>query len=47
MIEISFHLYEINVENFIFIPVLLDQVNNDILVYSQNPIYDKWNLKKI
>ena len=36
---------EINVENFIFIPVLLDQVNNDILVYSQNPIYDKWNLK--
>ena len=36
---------EINVENFIFIPVLLDQVNNDILVYSQNPIYDKWNFK--
>ena len=25
--------------------MLLDQVNNDILVYSQNPIYDKWNLK--
>ena len=37
---------EINVENFIFIPVLLDQANNDILVYSQNPIYDKWNFKK-
>ena len=36
---------EINLENFIFIPVLLDQVNNDILVYSQNPIYDKWNFK--
>ncbi len=36
---------EINVEDFIFIPVLLDQVNNDILVYSKNPIYDKWNSK--
>ena len=37
---------EINVENFIFIPVLLDQINNDILVYSKNPIYDTWNSKE-
>ncbi len=29
-------------ENFLFIPVLLDQLNNDILVYSNNPFYDNW-----
>ncbi len=37
---------EINVEKFIFIPVLLDQINNDILVYSKNPIYSMWNSKE-
>ena len=30
-------------ENFLFIPILLDQSNNDILVYSNNPFYDSWN----
>ncbi len=34
---------EIKEEKFLFIPILLDQVNNDILVYSNNKIYDKWN----
>ena len=33
---------EIKEENFLFIPILLDQSNNDILVYSENPLYDKW-----
>ena len=29
-------------ENFLFIPILLDQSNNDILVYSNNPFYKSW-----
>ena len=33
---------EIKEENFIFIPVLLDQTSNDISVFSKNPIYDRW-----
>ena len=33
---------EIKVENFLFIPILLDQTSNDILVFSKNPLYDKW-----
>ena len=32
-------------ENFLFIPILLDQSNNDILVYSNNPFYDSWNIE--
>ncbi len=34
---------EIKEENFLFIPILLDQTNNDILVYSNNIFYDKWD----
>ena len=34
---------EIKEEKFLFIPILLDQVNNDILIYSNNEIYNKWN----
>jgi len=34
---------ELKDENFLFFPIILDQVNNDILVYSNNPFYDKWN----
>ena len=34
---------EIKEEKFLFIPILLDQVNNDVLVYSNNKIYNKWN----
>ncbi len=33
---------EIKEENFLFIPVILDQSNNDILLYSNNIIYDEW-----
>ncbi len=32
-------------ENFLFIPVLLDQSNNDILVYSDNPFYNNWKIQ--
>ncbi len=35
---------EIKEENFLFIPILLDQSNDDIKVYSNNPIYNNWNL---
>ena len=31
---------EIKEEKFLFIPILLDQVNNDVLVYSNNKIYN-------
>src|SRR5210317_2487141 len=34
---------EIKEENFLFFPIILDQVNNDILVYSNNLLYEKWN----
>lgn len=34
---------EIKEENFLFIPILLDQVKDDILIYSNNEIYNKWN----
>tara|TARA_B100001057_G_scaffold297061_1_gene297348 strand:+ start:2080 stop:3141 length:1062 start_codon:yes stop_codon:yes gene_type:complete len=34
---------QIKEENFLFIPILLDQSNNDILVYSKNPFYNNWN----
>jgi hypothetical protein len=34
---------DIKEENFLFFPIILDQVNNDILVYSNNLLYDKWN----
>ncbi len=36
---------QIKEENFLFIPILLDQSNNDILVYSNNPFYDSWKEK--
>ena len=33
---------QIKDENFLFIPILLDQSKNDILVYSSNPFYNSW-----
>ena len=33
---------QIKEENFLFIPILLDQSKNDILVYSKNPLYENW-----
>ena len=34
---------EIKEEDFLFFPILLDQENDDILIYSNNPFYDNWN----
>ena len=34
---------EIKEEDFLFFPILLDQANNDILIYSNNSFYDDWN----
>ena len=31
-------------EKFLLIPILLDQSNNNILIYSDNPFYDSWKL---
>ena len=28
---------------FLFIPILIDQNNNDVLIFSNNPIYENWN----
>ena len=36
---------EIKEEKFLFIPIFLDQANNDILIFSNNPIYDRWKSK--
>ncbi len=33
---------QIKEENFLFIPIILDQSKNDILVYSKNPFYENW-----
>ncbi|MGL3827099.1 hypothetical protein [Candidatus Pelagibacter communis] len=34
---------EIKEENFLFFPILLEQANDDILIYSNNSFYDNWN----
>jgi hypothetical protein len=31
---------------FLFIPIIIDQKNNDVLVFSNNPIYQNWNKVK-
>jgi hypothetical protein len=33
---------QINEEKFLFIPVIIDQSNTDLLVFSNNPIYISW-----
>ena len=30
-------------EKFLFLPVFIDQFDNSLLVYSNNPIYENWN----
>ena len=30
-------------ENFLFIPIILNQEKNDLLIFSNNPIYNYWN----
>jgi hypothetical protein len=34
---------QINEEKFLFIPIIIDQSNTDLLVFSNNPIYINWN----
>ena len=33
-------------EKFLFLPIFIDQFDNSLLVYSNNPIYDNWALEK-
>ena len=30
-------------EKFLFIPIIIDQNINDLIIFSNNPIYNKWN----
>ena len=30
-------------ENFLFIPIIIDETNNDLNIFSNNKIYDNWN----
>ena len=30
-------------KKFLFIPIIIDQLDNNLLVFSDNPIYDNWN----
>ena len=30
-------------KRFLFIPIIIDEKNNDLLIYSNNPIYKNWN----
>jgi len=30
-------------KKFLFIPIIIDEENNDLLIFSNNPIYEKWN----
>ena len=30
-------------EKFLFIPIIIDQSNTDLFVFSNNPIYENWN----
>ena len=33
---------QINQEKFLFIPIIIDQSNTNLLVFSNNPIYENW-----
>ena len=35
---------QIKNEKFLFLPLIIDENNNNIIIYSDNPIYEKWNL---
>ena len=35
---------QIKQEKFLFLPLIIDQNTNDIIVYANNPLYEKWNL---
>ena len=33
-------------EKFLFIPIIIDENINDLIIFSKNPIYNKWNKDK-
>ena len=33
-------------EKFLFIPIIIDQKDDNLLIFSNNPIYENWNKKK-
>ncbi len=33
-------------EKFLFIPIIIDENINDLIIFSKNPIYNKWNENK-
>ncbi len=35
---------QINEETFLFIPIIINQVNDDLIVFSNNPVYKKWKV---
>ncbi len=35
---------QIKHQKFLFLPILIDENNNKIILYSDNPIYKKWNV---
>ncbi len=35
---------QIKKEKFLFLPIIINENTNDILVYANNPLYKKWNL---
>tara|TARA_B100000029_G_scaffold498714_1_gene567943 strand:+ start:4403 stop:5464 length:1062 start_codon:yes stop_codon:yes gene_type:complete len=35
---------QIKIEKFLFLPLIIDENNDDIIVYGDNPLYEKWNL---
>ena len=35
---------QIKIEKFLFLPLIIDENTNDIIVYADNPLYKKWNL---
>ena len=37
---------QIKKEKFLFLPLIIDEKINDIIVYSNNPLYENWNLNE-
>ena len=35
---------QIKIEKFLFLPLIIDEDNNDIILYADNPLYNRWNI---
>ena len=35
---------QIKIEKFLFLPLIIDEDNNDIILYADNPLYKRWNI---